>query len=138
MTSWGGIILILIFFTSTASCGLNEASITQSKGEQLAKVAPELISLYDEYSAYLASQRVGPFRPTNPVVPVIDDRVVIDAVASGDANALKSDLVTLGMREAVVFGRVVSGQLPIPSIPALAKLSTLNFARAAGAVMQRG
>jgi hypothetical protein len=68
----------------------------------------------------------------------IDDRVVVDAVASGDVNALKADLVSLGMQQAVAFGRIVSGQLPISAIPAMAALPSLNFARAAAASMQRG
>jgi hypothetical protein len=63
---------------------------------------------------------------------------VVDAVASGDVNLLKSDLISLGMQEAVAYGRIVSGQLPISVIPAIAALPSLNFARAAAALMQRG
>jgi hypothetical protein len=70
-------------------------------------------------------------------VRVIDDRVLVDAVASDDVNALKADLVSLGMQQAVAFGRIVSGQLPISAIPAMAALPSLNFARASAA-MQRG
>lgn len=101
------------------------------KPESVSKLAPELVALYDEYSSYLASGKRGAFKAANPLVRVIDDRVVVDAVASGDVEALKSDLVSLGMQKAVSFGRMVSGQLPISAIPAMAALPSLKFARAA-------
>ena len=59
------------------------------------------------------------------------DLVLIDAVASHDAAALKADLEALGMKEAVAFGRIVSGRLPVTAIGALDGLSTLQFARPA-------
>jgi hypothetical protein len=102
----------------------------------MSKVAPELAALYNEYSSYLASHKAGVFRSNDPLVRVIDDRVVVDAVASGDVNALKSDLMSLGMQQAVAFGRIVSGEIPISAIPAMAALPSLNFARAASALLQ--
>jgi hypothetical protein len=104
----------------------------------LSKIAPELAALYDEYSAALESDKTGGFRSANPLVRVIEDRVVIDAVASDDVNVLKADLESLGMQQAVAFGRIVSGQLPMSAIPALAALPSLNFARAATALLQGG
>jgi hypothetical protein len=102
----------------------------------MAKVGSELIALYDEYLSYLASGKRGVFKSSNPLVRVVEDRVVVDAVASGDADVLKANLEGLGMQQAVSFGRVVSGQLPIRAVPSLAELSSLNFARAAIAVLQ--
>ncbi len=123
---------------SSASCTLTSAQTIGHKTERMSKVAQELIALYDEYSSYLASHNARAFQSANPLVRVIDDRVVVDAVASGDVNALKADLVSLGMQQAVAFGRIVSGQLPISAIPAMAALPSLNFARAAATSMQRG
>jgi len=102
----------------------------------MTKIGPELIALYDEYSSYIASGKRGGFKSSSPLVRLVDDRVVIDAVASGDPNVLKSDLEALGMQQAVTFGRVVSGQLPILAIPSMAKLSSLNSVRAASAFLQ--
>jgi hypothetical protein len=107
------------------------------KSTTFAKIGPELSSLYNQYSAALASNPGAPFRSTNPLVHIIEDRVIIDALASGDVNTLKADLVSLGMEQAVAFGRIVSGQLPIAAIPHLARLPSLNFARAAAAIMQK-
>lgn len=102
------------------------------------KVGLELIALYDEYSSYLASRSAGAFRSGNPLIRVIEDRVVIDAVASGKTSALREDLVALGLQGAVAFGRVISGQLPISAIPDMAALSSLNSARAAAAMVHGG
>jgi hypothetical protein len=103
----------------------------------MSKVAPELIALHDEYSSYLASRSARPFQPADPLVRVIENRVVVDAVASGDVNLLKSDLISLGMQQAVAYGRIVSGQLPISAIPAVAALTSLQFARAAYASVRK-
>ena len=109
----------------------------EGKSSTFAKAGPELITLYNRYSAALASNPGAPFRSTNPLVHIIEDRVIIDAVASGNVDTLKADLVSLGMEQAVTFGRIVSGQLPIAAIPDLARLPSLNFARAAAAIMQQ-
>jgi hypothetical protein len=116
--------------------GINE--LHADGRSSMSKVGPELISLYEQYSSYVKSHNAGAFQPTDRLARVIDDRVVVDAVASDDVNALKADLVSLGMQQAVAFGRVVSGQLPISAIPAMADLPSLNFARAASASMHRG
>ena len=117
---------------------LCQRSNDRRQGRKDVKVAQELISLYDEYSSYLASHSAEPFQPANPLVRVIDSRVVVDAVASGEVNVLKADLVSLGMQRAVAFGRIVSGELPISAIPAMSALPTLNFARAASGFRQGG
>jgi hypothetical protein len=113
----------------------NQAAAVE--GERTAKIAPELIALHEEYSSHLTSRRQEPFRSTNRLLQIVDNHVVVDAVASGEATVLQADLMALGMRDAVAFGRIVSGQLPISSIPALATLSSLSFARAAAAITQK-
>lgn len=120
----------------TASCTPGEVQEAAVKREQMAKVSQELTALYDEYSRYLAARPAARFQSSNSLVQVIDDRVLIDAVASGDPAALKSDLAALGMRQAVAFGRIVSGQLPISAIPSMAALPSLKSARAAAAALQ--
>jgi len=95
----------------------------------LAKIGPELQALYAAYRAARESGQslVLPDR----TIRVVEDRVIIDAVASGSVEDLKVSLVALGMRGAVTAGRIVSGQLPIAEIPAMAALPSLTFARAA-------
>ena len=129
MSHWLYIALtIALIFTDT--CNFTGAQ-SAGKGERISKLAPELVALHDQYSNYTSAGSVGVFRPRNPLVQVIDDRVAIDAVASGDTEVLRSDLVSLGMQNPVAFGRIVSGQLPIDAIPAMGALASLQFARAA-------
>jgi len=90
---------------------------------------PDLASLYE---TYVACESAGkPCPPSGSAVVSESGDVLIDAVASADANVLKADLVALGMRDAAVAGRIVSGWLPILAIPRLAGLTTLQFARPA-------
>ncbi len=131
------LILLIVSFMASMSCTPTNAQTAGDKPGKMSKVSPELISVYKQYSSYLKSHNAAVFQPTDRLVRVVDDRVVVDAVASDDVNALKADLVSLGMQQAVAFGRIVSGQLPISAIPAMAALPSLNFARASAA-MQRG
>ena len=131
------IILLTGILVASMSCTPTSAQTFGDKPGKMSKVSPELISLYDQYSSYVKSHNAGAFQPTDRLVRVVDDRVLIDAVASDDVDALKADLMSLGMQQAVAFGRIVSGQLPISAIPAMAALPSLNFARAS-ASMQRG
>jgi subtilisin family serine protease len=97
----------------------------------LAKLGSELAELNYEYLSYLESieRPKKEFSPSNKQLRVTDEMVLIDAVASGDVGVLKSDLEQLGMQNVGVFGRVVSGQLPIIAINNLADLDSLQFAR---------
>ena len=128
--------LLILFLFCVGGCTASDDQPAAGKTGRLTKLGPELIALYDEYSSYIASGKRGVFKSSSPLVRLVDDRVIIDAVASGDANVLKSDLEALGMQQAVAFGRVVSGQLPIVAIRPMAELPSLNAARAATAVLQ--
>ncbi len=102
---------------------------SSATGNPRSKVSANLLGLYESYRD--AQQRGVEFHSSNPLLRVVDDRVVIDAAAAGDVHSLEADLVALGMQHAVAFGRIVSGQLPIPAIPALDALASLAFARPA-------
>jgi hypothetical protein len=125
---------ILVAGLLAVGLAAGRARAATSQGESMAKVGHDLAVLYDEYKSYLAQGGGGVFTPSNPLMRVPDGRVVIDAVASGDVSALQADLEALGMQGAVAAGRIVSGQLPIRAIDALAALASLQFARPAYAV----
>ena len=72
-------------------CAMSDSQPTGDKGGRMSKVAPELINLHNEYLTYLASGTSSVFKSSNSLVQVVDDRVVIDAVASGEASVLKAD-----------------------------------------------
>ena len=87
--------------------------------------------LYHEYESYQVQGGSVGFTPSNPLLQVSAGLVIVDAVAFGDVQALKTNLEALGMRGAVAFGRIVSGYLPIAAIEGAAVLASLQFARPA-------
>jgi hypothetical protein len=137
------LILVLVFavyFTSARGEQLLTFKLSNDmySGEDLARIKPmsaklgsELTELNDEYLSYMGNVENPEkgFSPRNKQLRVTDDTVVIDAVASGDVEILKSELERLGMQNIGVFGRVVSGQLPIVAISDMAELQDLKFAR---------
>lgn len=127
-------VFVFLAVLVNASCTLSPAQTVSTENGRSGKVSPELAALYKQYSRYLQSHTIENFQPADPSVRVVQDRVIIDAVAAQDVNVLRADLVSLGMKDAVAFGRIVSGQLPISAIPAMGKLSSLQFARPASAV----
>ncbi len=105
----------------------------QGKDGPMAKVGFDLALLFREHEAYEQGGRVGAFTPGNRLLQVRDERVVIDAVAAGEASALRADLEALGLEGAAQYGPVVSGRLPITALPQAAALGTLRTARYAAA-----
>jgi hypothetical protein len=102
------------------------------------KVSAALMALHAEHAAQAAQASGLPFTSNNPLVRVVEERVIIKAVADGDVDTLKAALSALGMQNAAVFGRVISGELPIPAIPALDGIGSLRFARPSLAIRHTG
>lgn len=103
------------------------------------KVGPDLLALQAEFEAHRsAGVPAETYRSANPAIRVADGFVLIDTAASKDAGALQADLKRLGMVKPEVYGRVVSGRLPILSIDALESLDSLRLARPAYAMTRAG
>jgi hypothetical protein len=123
------ILLTLIAWLAVGSaCAAGSAPGDSSTGGRPGKISADLLALHEAYRN--ARQGGAEFRPQNPLLRIVDDRVLIDAAATDDVRALEADLVGLGMRRAAAFGRVVSGELPIAAIASLDTLRSLAFARA--------
>ena len=127
---------VLVLLSMIWSCTSVGSQTLSASLEMSSKISPELLALYQEYSSKPDSKGQEPFSTKGALVRIIDGYVLVDAVASGDVNTLKADLIALGLRDGVSFERVVSGQLPISSIPSLGELSSLRFARASAATIQ--
>ena len=86
--------IVIRFVVVIALCILvsGRAWAATGKGGPLAKVDPALALAYDEQESYLAQGGGATFTPSNPLLRIIDGRVVIDAVASGDVHALQAEL----------------------------------------------
>jgi hypothetical protein len=66
--------------------------------------------LYEEYASHERHGDGTVFESENDLIRIVEDRVVVDAVASGETSVLRADLEALGMQKAASFGRIVSGQ----------------------------
>jgi hypothetical protein len=135
MKRWLRILAPVLILTILASSRVNAQA---PKDGPMAKLTHSLAILHEQYTSQLAQRSAVPFSSNDPLVKLVDDRVVIDAIASGDVEALKSDLAFLGMEEAVAFGRMVSGQVPISRISAVTALNSLRFAQPAAAITNAG
>ena len=111
---------------------------TASGGPKDSKVNAALSALHEAHAAHMARSSGLPFAPADARARVVEERVVIDAIADGDALALKAALASLGMQNIAVFGRVVSGELPMSAIPALEAVASLRFARPSYAMRRAG
>ena len=108
-------------------------------GPEGGKVSPKLTALYEEHEAHQAASRTTAFRSRDRLARVVaGDRVVVDVTADGDARALEAALAGLGLRNSAVFGRIVSGELPIAAIPALSNVAGLRLARPSYAMRRAG
>ncbi len=122
------------------------ATLSTSKSPQSQKVMPLLDEIYQEYQTYLASgapTRGVEFASKVPMAQVQDGFVVIHAAAE-DAEALRGELVDLGLQNAAVYGHTLSGRFPISNIPQLEAVTSLRLVRPAlmqtraGAVTSQG
>jgi hypothetical protein len=132
--------IVLLCIQVMALCILASGHAWAATGKEgrWAKVDPALTKVYEAQEAYLAQGGGAAFTPSNPLLRIIEGRVVVDAVASDDVHALQADLEALGIQEAVAFGRIVSGQLAIAAIEDMAALASLQFARPAYATTNVG
>jgi hypothetical protein len=112
------------------------------KDGPLSKIGPALALTYQEYRDYAARGGYGtlgkPFKPSNRLVRMVGETVVVDLAANGDATDLKRDLMALGMLDTAVFGHMVSGRLPVKALASAAALGSLRLARPAAAMTRTG
>ena len=117
-----------------------------ARGGKLPKLIMGLELLSDEYQSYLLQRDqsmqqgkpVKPFASTHTLARVINEYVVIDAVAIGDAAQLVAELRALGALSIAYYGRLVSALVPLNALPRLAQLASLGTARPALSMTQTG
>jgi hypothetical protein len=95
----------------------------------LAKVDPNLAAVFQEYQTYTQAGGTEPFTTSNPLVTIVEGRVVIEATAASDVEVLRADLEALGLQNTAVAAPLISGQLPIEALDDLGALDSLQFAR---------
>jgi len=114
----------------------------KGKDGPMHRIGMDLIVVSQEFEDYQARggrKTLGrPFKPANPLIRTHEEAVIIDAVATDDAESLRRDLVALGLQNPAVFGHMVSGYLPIHSLRDAAALGTLRLARPAYVMTRAG
>ena len=102
----------------------------------LSKLDGALAEISERYTRVSAERSLASLRATNPAarfrlsVPFTTPEVLIDAVTTGDPQALKVALQSIGLRDVATFSNDVGGWLPLDRLPAAAGLVELKFARA--------
>ena len=94
-------LLILALVLTLGSIAGSSAYAQNGKVGPMAKLTPNLVNLHAQHTFHLAQRGAAQFISGDPLITSFNDRVLVDAVASGDVNVLKSDLVSLGMQQAV-------------------------------------
>ncbi len=100
------------------------------------KLSPDLKKLYDKKygpGALRAESTAKPL-PNNVMdnlMQIQGDKVVIDVTAREDINTAKSELQKMGLQVTGVFGRVISGLMPISTLSQLEASTSIKFARPA-------
>jgi Ca2+-binding RTX toxin-like protein len=127
----------------------NPTLLTPIVAAQTGPVTNELIKLDQQISAFLAALKADPIlqkigsalaalaQPNtvpdlfrgNSLLQIFGGYVVVEAAASSDVAALKTDLERLGLVRGTSFGNQVSGLLPIGAITQAAQLQSLSFVR---------
>ena len=103
------------------------------KDGPMSKLGMDLSLIYHEYLDFNkkggAQVLQRPFKSTLKPARIKDDKIVIDVVASGDVESLVQELTVLGMENISVYGRMISGLMPVSSLDKTAAIATLKFAR---------
>lgn len=106
--------------THPGDIGIQKAGLNAKAGTALNRV-------FLEHKAHTNAQAKTPFKPSNPFLQYSNGKIVIDAVASGDGNALLDDLKGLGLKQGTRAGFIVSGWLPLGVINRAVELKSLRF-----------
>lgn len=162
LPGWGVVIMVPLLLWAAAGVGLAtedvdlRAEATVIAPEQLAraqqskaslesgKISHNLLRIFQQHRTEAGSgAQIAPSAGELPVrmrplVLIRDGGVVIDVTAEDDPVRLRDALIPLGLKDAAVAGRVVSGVLPLSAIPALNTVPGLRFAEASYAVMNAG
>ena len=106
----------------------------------MTKMDPALVSVQEQAGAAARSLQAqeAPALSSASLAQVVDGKVLIDAVATGQGSELLAELEALGLERGSAFGRMVSGWLPVGALELAAELGTLQAARPAVALSQVG
>lgn len=96
------------------------------------KVSPALVNLQKDYSAGKVLGKASPGSDAlQNLMQIRGDKVLVDFTAKGDAEAARAELQKMGVTITSVYGRVLSGLVPISLLSKLESSNTIRFAKPA-------
>jgi Subtilase family len=106
-------------------------------GIQSGRLDGPLTDIAQRYPTVSSAHPIRDLHAMNPAArfrlstPLTTPEVLIDAIATGDPQTLKTSLESLGLRDVAVFSNDVGGWLPVDQLANASALAGLHFARAA-------
>ncbi|MEP6748976.1 MAG: S8 family serine peptidase [Bacteroidota bacterium] len=100
------------------------------------KLSPELQKLYNNTTGARTTPAAGekivlPNDALNKYMQIKGDQVVVDITVKDRMAVTKAALQQMGLHITGVYGRVISGIIPIKILPQLSAVNSIQFARAA-------
>jgi hypothetical protein len=109
----------------------------QSATVKALRLDSSLKDISQRYSTVSTTHPIRDLHAINPAAhfrlsaPLTTPQVLIDATTTGDPQALKTALQSLGMRDIAVYSNDVGGWLPVDQLANAGVLAEMHFARAA-------
>jgi subtilisin family serine protease len=99
------------------------------------RLSPELKKLSDQGNRPALRSLIAKPGPANngldPYMQIQGNNIVIDVTVKGEMNAAKAELTKNGFKITGQYGRMLSGMLPIGSLPQIESISSIQYARPA-------
>jgi subtilisin family serine protease len=108
----------------------------QAPRKTSSRLSSDLKKLYDDNGARakVVQSTKKPTQPEdamNAYLQIKGDKVVVDVTVKGDVQAARAELVKMGFQVKASYGRVISGLIPIRSLPQLESAASIRFAKPA-------
>lgn len=132
--------LLIVLFTFGATVAAADSAVPARqhpgqeglfKAAQMSKASTPLVRVLSEYRAHARLGKRTAFEPSDRFLPFAAGRVLVDARATADSEALLDDLIQLGLVNGARHGDLVSGLLPVVAIDRAAALASLRSISAA-------
>jgi len=127
--------------TGATAAQLTVFGVPQKTGSattiQAGRLDGSLADVAQRYPTVSSAHPIRDLHAINPAArfrlsaPLTTPEVLIDAIATGDPQALKTSLQNLGLRDVAVFSNDIGGWLPVDQLANASALAGLHFARAA-------
>lgn len=108
----------------------------QSTGKSSSKLSQDLKKLYEGSTPGVtrADSKAKPVPSNdalNKYMQIKGDKVLVDITVKGNTSTARADLEKMGLQVTGVFGRVISGMMPIKALPQLESAGSVKFVRPA-------